>query len=103
MRLDEFSKDFYPGSERAKNYTSAVTLQEPSYETQAVITMNKPVRIKGFTLYQSSFFELPDGETASVLSVVKNEGRLFPYISLILIGLGLLLHLVISMTKRSKS
>lgn len=102
VRLDEFFTDFYPGSERAKNYTSAVTFQESEYETQALITMNNPARINGFTLYQSSFFELPDGEIASVLSVVKNKGRLFPYISLILVGLGLLLHLAISMMKRAK-
>lgn len=100
VKLDKFIADFYPGSNRAENYTSEITILENGQETRTVITMNKPVRIQGYTLYQSSYFDLPNGETASVLSVVKNSGRLFPYISLILISFGLGLHLVLILMKR---
>ena len=54
--------------------------------------MNEPLRYKGYTFYQSSFIETPDGET-SVLAAVKNYGRMFPYISSIIMCIGLLIHL----------
>jgi hypothetical protein len=54
--------------------------------------MNEPLRHKGYTFFQSSFIEGPDSET-SVFAVVKNYGRLFPYISSIIMCVGLLFHL----------
>ena len=42
--------------------------------------MNAPLEHKGYTLYQASYAELGSGE-ATVLAVVQNYGRLFPYIS----------------------
>ncbi|SVA41121.1 uncharacterized protein METZ01_LOCUS93975, partial [marine metagenome] len=57
-----------------------------------LIQMNEPLRYKGYTFFQSSFIEGPEGET-TVLAVVKNYGRLFPYISSIIMCIGLLFHL----------
>jgi len=55
--------------------------------------MNEPLRYKGYTFYQASFSENSQGETTD-LAVVKNEGELLPYVSTILITLGLIIHLV---------
>lgn len=103
VQLEKFQAEYYPSTKRAENYSSNVVVRDKIGEVKAHITMNKPLRIDGYTLYQSSFFERPDGETVSVLSVVKNNGRLFPYISVLLVGIGLLLHLIIVMMKKVKS
>ena len=58
--------------------------------------MNEPLRYKGYTFFQSSYIEKPEGET-SVFAVVKNYGRLFPYISSIVMCFGLLFHLTLKL------
>ncbi|MCC7260292.1 MAG: hypothetical protein IT567_04595, partial [Alphaproteobacteria bacterium] len=42
--------------------------------------------------YQSSFIA-HEGTVSTVLAVVNNAGRLFPYISSIIMCIGLLIHL----------
>jgi hypothetical protein len=64
--------------------------------------MNEPLRHSGYTFFQASFIEGLDKE-ATVLAVVKNYGRLFPYISSIIMSVGLLLHLLINLPKMIKS
>ena len=55
--------------------------------------MNQPLRYKGYSFYQSSYIDA-NGTEFTVLAVVNNIGRLFPYISTIIIALGILAHLV---------
>jgi hypothetical protein len=62
--------------------------------------MNEPLRYKGYTFYQSSF-EQRDGIEVSVLNVVKNTGRFFPYLSCLVIFCGLLLHFILRVKKAS--
>ena len=92
VRLDSFEKYSYPGTDVASEYESIVTIIDNEFEWRSPIRMNEPLRYKGYTLYQSSFLQA-DGETFSVLSVVKNAGRAFPYISSIMMCIGLLIHL----------
>jgi hypothetical protein len=56
--------------------------------------MNEPMRYRSYTFYQSSFSIRPDGEF-SILSVVQNKGRIFPYISSAIIFIGLLTHIIV--------
>lgn len=92
VELQRFIVTRYPGSEKAKEYESRVMIHEPGgIEWPALIRMNEPLRVMGYTLYQSSFAEIGD-QTQSVLSVVKNEGRVFPYIASLTIALGLTYH-----------
>ena len=74
-----------------KSYSSEVNLISDGISKRKLIKMNEPLRYNGYTFYQSSFIE---GEIndISVLAVVKNYGRLFPYISSCIICLGLLIH-----------
>jgi hypothetical protein len=51
--------------------------------------MNQPLRYLGKTYYQASFGK---GDTLSILQVVENPGWLLPYISCVLVTLGLLIH-----------
>ena len=60
--------------------------------------MNEPLRHKGYTFFQASFIDDSDVET-TVLATVKNYGRLFPYISSIIMSIGLLIHLLLMIPK----
>ncbi len=54
--------------------------------------------IKVTLFYQSSFLENKFSDI-SVLAVVKNYGRLFPYISSIIMCIGILIHLILKIPK----
>ena len=94
IHLTDFEKQSYPGTNQAKSYTSKIIIKERDLKWKSIITMNKPLRYKGYTFYQTSFIKDQWSEF-SVLTAVKNTGRLFPYISSILICIGLLIHLII--------
>lgn len=94
--LQDFKKEVYPGTDMARSYRSVVVLRDRdrNLEWQSIISMNEPLRYKGYTLYQSSFLRAGEQEF-TVLALVRNAGRLFPYISSIVICIGLLIHLFI--------
>jgi cytochrome c biogenesis protein ResB len=92
VRLVDFKRDVYPGTDKARGYSSDIVIIDGNLEWPERIEMNKPLRYKGYTFYQSSF-EQADAMQATILSVVENKGRLFPYISTLIIAVGLLLHI----------
>lgn len=99
LRLDRFTRETHPGSDLAKAYTSDVTVRDGRDSWPARITMNEPLRYKGYTFYQSSFDD--SGETPyTVLSAVRNRGRIFPYIASIIMAAGLALHLLLQIRTR---
>ena len=95
IELLEFDKVMHPGTQIAKSFSSKVFLNENETSRRVLIEMNAPLRHKGYTLYQASYAELGDGREATVLAVVQNYGRLFPYISSIIMCIGVLLQMII--------
>jgi len=93
LALIDFRKEYYPGTEEAKTYESKVFLEQLG---EIDIKMNEPLRLNGYTFYQASFVE----DNITVLAVVKNYGRLFPYISSIIMSVGILFHLFVMLFKR---
>ena len=98
IELLDFKKVMHAGTGIAKSYSSEVNLIENGIPRRVLIEMNEPLRHKGYTFFQASFIEGIKGDT-TVLAAVKNYGRLFPYISSIIMSIGLLLHLFRSMPK----
>ena len=98
IELLDFKKVMHAGTGIAKSYSSEVNLIENGIPRRVLIEMNEPLRHKGYTFFQASFIEGLEGDT-TVLAAVKNYGRLFPYISSIIMSVGLLLHLLRSMPK----
>ena len=94
LKLNDFKKVLHPGTEIAKSYSSDVILIDGDISRPVLIQMNEPLRYLNYTFYQSSFNEGPNVDT-SILSVVKNYGRLFPYISSLTISLGILIHMIL--------
>lgn len=89
LTLIDFTHDKYPGTEIPRNFASTIRLQDERHGTdrQALISMNNPLRYEGLAFYQASFAE---GDTASMLQVVRNPSWLLPYLSCTLVTAGLL-------------
>lgn len=103
LALQDVEKDNHPGMNMARAYRSTLLVKDKDDSWPAEISMNNPLRYKGYTFYQSSYLVAENGRESTVLSVVWNLGRLFPYIASAIISLGLILHLLISTRGRSLS
>jgi len=99
ITLNRFQRDVYPGSNMPREFESRVTIADGSIIWPAVISMNEPLRYGGLTFYQASTFIDQNNKPVSVLSVVTNKGWIFPYISGILLALGLIIHMFIRIKK----
>lgn len=87
LELKSFEVDRYEGTMRASAYKSQV--KKPDGE-MVEISMNEPLKLNGFTFYQSSFEQDPTGKpTASVLSVNRDPGRALKYLGSIILSLGI--------------
>lgn len=99
--LKDFTFDRYPGTDIPKNFASTVQILDPeqSVDREVKIWMNHPLRYRGETYYQASY--KPD-ESGTVLQVVENPGWLLPYLSCVLVTLGLLLQFGFSLSRSLK-
>jgi len=103
MTLLDFKVKMYPNSNIPKSYESRVAIKTHSgMEREVVISMNKPLRFQDYTFFQSSYYIAQDGTEYTILAVVKNAGRLLPYISSITIFMGMLIHFLVMMFRRRK-
>lgn len=98
LSLKNFEKKMHPGTEVPSSFSSDVVLLDDSLRQELIIQMNQPLRYQGHTFYQASFIEERTGET-TILAVVQNAGRTFPYISSSIMCLGLLIHLFLQLPK----
>ncbi len=97
VELNKFTKIDYEGTSVAKSYSSQIYTYHGQQVRKSTISMNKPYRYKDYTLYQNSFKQNIYGDYSTVLAVVKNPARIYPYIFSILASLGLLLHFLIKL------
>lgn len=95
LTLKQFRHDVYPGTEIPKNFSSLVRLQNAGEDRDVLIYMNQPLRYQGRTFYQSGY----EGDTLTILQVVQNPGWLLPYLSCVLITLGLVIHFILSLRR----
>jgi hypothetical protein len=88
LKLLQFQHDVYPGTDIPKNFSSRVQLQRPDTgeNREVLIYMNNPLRYAGETYYQA---DLDKDDKGTILQVVHNPSWLTPYLSCVLVGLGL--------------
>ena len=104
LTLKSFTHDVYPGSDNPKNYSSLVSINpyDGSAVRDVLIYMNHPLRYGYYTFYQASFGQ---DVPSSVLQVVYNKSWYFPYVSSLIIALGMgfhfFIHLLAFLKKRS--
>ena len=91
VELIDFKHDKYPGTEIPFNYSSEVKVhhEDESKDQKALIYMNHPLRYEGLTFFQASF---ANQDRTSIFQVVKNPGWILPYLSVLLMGLGMILQ-----------
>lgn len=89
LQLNQFNKKNYPGTETPYSYESLVTnLQD---QKQTLISMNEPLKVAGYTLYQASFNLTPGQKPTSILSVNKDPGRWIKYLGSLILSLGVII------------
>jgi hypothetical protein len=88
IELIDFKHEKYPGTEVPFNFSSEVKLthQDSTKNQKALIYMNHPLRYEGLTFFQASF---ANQDKTSIFQVVRNPGWLLPYLSVLLMGLGM--------------
>jgi hypothetical protein len=92
IELLDFRAQFHPGTQTAKSFESTVKITHDGTSREVVISMNKPFRYRDYTFYQASYAIDSFGNEYSTFAVVKNFGRLLPYIASLLTFGGLALH-----------
>jgi len=95
LRLNRFVPEFYPGTSKPKSYESQITVfPESGGQYDAVIRMNEPLRLSGWTLYQMSWGQdsLHPGRLISILRASHNPLEQMPKWSSYIIAIGLLWH-----------
>jgi hypothetical protein len=98
LHLIEFRADKYVGTNIPKNYSSLVRLTDlqRNVDREILIYMNHPLRYAGDTFFQADFLRDRKG---TILQVVRNPGWLLPYISCVMVALGLLVQFCLSLTR----
>jgi len=98
IELIDFKHDKYPGTEIPFNYSSEVMAHhnDPTKNQKALIYMNHPLRYEGLTFYQASF---ANQDRTSIFQVVRNPGWILPYVSVLLMGLGMCVQFGIHFVK----
>jgi ABC-type transport system involved in cytochrome c biogenesis permease subunit len=94
IELLAFDQSNHPGTAMAKSYQSTIRVDDGQTTWDARVTMNAPFRYKGYTIYQESVIHSGD-RVATQLAVVKNDGRLFPYLASFVLCAGLLIHFIL--------
>jgi ABC-type transport system involved in cytochrome c biogenesis permease subunit len=97
VTLDDVVLEQYTNTAIPKDYSSYITIKDKDGNVlqDGRVWMNSPLRFRGETFYQSSY--TPSGESRygteqTVLQVVTNAGWLIPYVSCVLVGIGMLFH-----------
>lgn len=95
VHMKRFVREMHPGTGMASRFSSYVSRTEEGVLVDAHITMNEPMRHRGFTLYQTGWGPEGAGPGArlySTFSVVENPSDRVPILACAVIALGLLWH-----------
>ena len=88
LKLEKFSKVDYPGTNTPMSFESLVQVGKTGVTQK--ISMNDPLKLEGFTIYQASYSISPE-QTLSIFSVNRDPGRSLKYIGSLILGLGIII------------
>ncbi len=88
VRLDRFEVEHDPGTSRAAAYSSQVTVVGRNVDQKATISMNEPLKMNGYSIYQASYEDGEPRPITSIFSVNQDPGRFLKYSGSLLIVLG---------------
>ncbi|MCB9839041.1 MAG: cytochrome c biogenesis protein ResB [Phycisphaeraceae bacterium] len=88
IRLDDFRRTDYPGTTMAMSYASdVVATSDSGDERRATITLNRPLSIAGWKVYQSGF----EGDTVAVFTVARDPAMPLVYAGCVVLIVGIVL------------
>ena len=90
LSLMKFEKNDYPGSQMAMDYKSFVQVNGQGAVHE--IYMNEPLKLEGYTFYQSSYQMTPNAPAITILSVNRDPGRALKYLGSIVLCLGIIIY-----------
>ena len=93
VTLRKFTRELHPRTGMASSFSSDVTRVENNVAQDVHISMNDPMRHRGFTFYQSGWGPQnggPNAQLFSTFSVVDNPADRGPLYACIIIAVGLL-------------
>ena len=102
VALDVFTKEEHPRTNMPSVFSSDVTVIEGDASRPVKISMNEPLRDRGFVLYQASWGPSnarPGEPLFSTLSVVRNPADQYPLYACIIIAAGLVIHFSRKLTR----
>ena len=102
LKLNDFHRDFFPGSVNEKSFESYLELTHPTKfptATDIKIDMNRPLRLDGWRLYQSRF---GNDDATTFLQVNRDPGLsvIYPACCVVLLGLMIVSFLKKPMRER---
>lgn len=102
LQLVDFRHDKFTGTTTPRNYSSTLRLEVPEagQSRNAFIKMNQPLRYDGKAFFQSGFFQQPlNRNLGTIMQVADNPGAWVPYLSCVIVTVGLTMHFVVSLVK----
>lgn len=102
LQLNDFRHDTFTGTRTARNFSSDLHLATPvaAENRNAYIKMNQPLRYDGKAFFQSGFFQQPlNRNLGTILQVADNPGAWVPYLSCVVVTVGLSMHFVVSLMR----
>lgn len=106
VRLNEFIHERHPRTNMPKVFMSKITKIENGVESGVKISMNEPLREKGYTLYQSSWGPQnagPNDKLFSVFAVVRNPADQLPMWATFVISIGILWQALVRLFRYLKA
>lgn len=91
IRLDKFMIEHDQGTLNPAAYSSRVTVLNGEGNQEALISMNEPLKMRDFTVYQASYEDGMPRPTTSIFAVNRDPGRPWKYLGSLLIVLGAIL------------
>ncbi len=88
LRLERFTVDHDQGTLNPAAYSSRVTVLDGQGQKEANISMNEPLELHGYTVYQASYEEGEPRPVTSIFAVNRDPGRLWKYLGSLFIVMG---------------
>jgi hypothetical protein len=91
IQLHDFRNDTFTGTQVARNFSSDLRVVEPGGSArEAYVKMNQPLRYDGKAFFQAGYLQHPlNRNTGTILQVAENPGSWIPYLSCVIVTVGL--------------
>ena len=102
VKLIDVEKDDYLGTRKTRNYSSDVIIRDSDKKADQPVRiwMNNPLRYRGLTFYQSGYQrDERSGREFTTLQVVSNQGWMIPYVSCMIVGVGMAYQFVLTLLR----